>query len=92
MMIRGRFIGDAPYFAVHIQSVHFHGLVWLLADTGASRTTILDRDVRLLGIAAEALEPAGLPRKTQLLRFIRDLICGGDSISSFLAKRERRGG
>ncbi len=61
MIIRGRFIGDAPYFAVHIRSMHFHGLVWLLADTGVSRTTILDRDVRLLGIPAEALEPAALP-------------------------------
>jgi hypothetical protein len=34
MIIRGRFIGDAPYFAVHLRSAYFQGLVWLLADTG----------------------------------------------------------
>lgn len=75
MIIRGRFIGDAPYFAVHIRSVHFHGLVWLLADTGASRTTILDRDVRLLGIPAEALEPAALP-----------IVGIGGSVRSFMVR------
>lgn len=61
MIIQGRFIGDAPYFAARIRSAYFQGLVWLLADTGASRTTLLDRDVRLLGITGEALEPALLP-------------------------------
>jgi hypothetical protein len=61
MIIRGRFIGDAPYFAVHLRSPLFQGMVQLLADTGASRTTILDRDARILGISAEALEPAILP-------------------------------
>ena len=75
MIIRGRYIGDAPYFAVHIRSVHFHGLVWLLADTGASRTTILDRDVRLLGIPAEALEPASLP-----------IVGIGGSVRSFMVR------
>ena len=75
MIIRGRFIGDAPYFAVHIRSVHFHGLVWLLVDTGASRTTILDRDVRLLGIPAEALEPAALP-----------IVGIGGSVRSFMVR------
>ena len=33
MIIRGRFIGDAPYFAVHLRSAYFQGLVWLLVDT-----------------------------------------------------------
>jgi len=61
MIIRGRFIGDAPYFAVHLRAARFQGMVWFLADTGASRTTLLDRDVRLLGIKAENLEPASLP-------------------------------
>jgi hypothetical protein len=61
VIIRGRFIGDAPYFAVHLRSAHFQGLVWFLADTGASRTTLLDRDGRILGIPSEALEPALLP-------------------------------
>jgi hypothetical protein len=75
MIIRGRFIGDAPYFAVHIGSVHFHGLVWLLADTGASRTTILDRDVRLLGIPPEALQPALLP-----------IVGIGGSVRSFMVR------
>jgi len=75
MIIRGRFIGDAPYFAVHLRSGYFQGLVWLLADTGASRTTILDRDVKLLGIPAEALEPALLP-----------IVGIGGSVRSFLIR------
>ncbi len=62
MIIRGRFIGDAPYFAAHVRSEQFEGMVWLLADTGASRTTLLDRDVRRLGIPSAALEPALLLR------------------------------
>ncbi len=57
MIIQGRFIGNAPYFAVHLRSIHFQGLVWLLADTGASHTTLFDRDVKLLNIPAAALEP-----------------------------------
>jgi len=61
VIIRGRFVGDAPYFAVHLHSAHFQGLVWMLADTGASRTTLLDRDVRLLGIPGVAMEPGLFP-------------------------------
>lgn len=61
MIIRGRFIGDAPYLAVHLRAAHFHGLIWLLVDTGASRTTLLDRDVKLLRIPPESLNPALLP-------------------------------
>ncbi|MBI3329852.1 MAG: hypothetical protein HYZ81_24485 [Nitrospinae bacterium] len=70
MIIRGRFVGDAPYFASHLRSTHFQGLVWFLADTGASRTTLLDRDARLLGIPTQALEPALLPEeiKARLIR------------------------
>ena len=75
MIIRGRFIGDAPYFAVHLRSAYFQGLVWLLADTGASRTTILDRDVKILGIPAEVLEPALLP-----------IVGIGGSVRSFLIR------
>jgi hypothetical protein len=75
VIIRGRFIGDAPYFAVHLRSAYFQGLVWLLADTGASRTAILDRDVKLLGIPAEALEPALLP-----------IVGIGGSVRSFLIR------
>jgi len=75
MIIRGRFIGDAPYFAVHLRSAYFQGLVWLLADTGASRTTILDRDMKLLGIPAEALEPTLLP-----------IVGIGGSVRSFLIR------
>ena len=33
-------------------------MVWLLADTGATRTTLLDRDLRILGILFDALEPS----------------------------------
>lgn len=75
MIIRGRFIADAPYFAAHLRSAHFQGLVWLLADTGASRTTLLDRDVKLLGIAADVLEPALLP-----------IVGIGGSVRSFLVR------
>jgi hypothetical protein len=75
VIIRGRFIGDAPYFAVHVRSAYFQGLVWLLADTGASRTTLLDRDVRLLSIPPEALEPSLLP-----------IVGIGGSVRSFLMK------
>jgi len=73
MIIRGRFIGDAPYFTVRLRPAHFQGLVRLLADTGASRTTLLDRDVRLLGIQDEILEPALLP-----------IVGIGGSVRSFL--------
>ena len=73
MIIRGRFIGDAPYFTVRLRSAHFQGLVRLLADTGASSTTLLDRDVRLLGIQDEILEPALLP-----------IVGIGGSVRSFL--------
>jgi len=61
MIIQGYFIGDAPYFPVHLRHEEFEGMVWLLADTGASRTTLLDRDVGLLGLPSEALAPAPLP-------------------------------
>ena len=47
----------------------------MLADTGASRTTLLDRDVRLLGIPAIALEPALLP-----------IVGIGGSVRSFLVR------
>jgi hypothetical protein len=75
VIIRGRFIGDAPYFAVHLRSSHFQGIVWFLADTGASRTTLLDRDVALLGIPAKALEAASLP-----------VVGIGGSVRSFLVR------
>ncbi|MDP8237566.1 MAG: hypothetical protein P9X24_00620 [Candidatus Hatepunaea meridiana] len=61
MIIQGRFIGNAPYLAIYLNSTGFQGLVWLLADTGASRTTLLDRDVRLLDIPVELLKPSSLP-------------------------------
>ena len=57
MIIRGCLIGNAPYFIAHIRSKHFHGNVWFLADTGASNTTLLDRNVKLLGIPIDILEP-----------------------------------
>lgn len=76
MTIRGRFIGDAPYFAAHLASTHFQGAVWFLADTGASRTTLLDRDAKLLSIPAQALEPAALP-----------LVGIGGSVRSFVVRR-----
>jgi len=61
MIIQGYFIGDAPYFPVHLRHEEFEGMVWLLADTGASRTTLLDRDLGLLNPPSEALAPAPLP-------------------------------
>ena len=35
MIIRGRFIGNAPYSGIHLRSTHFRGLVWLFMDTEA---------------------------------------------------------
>jgi hypothetical protein len=61
VIIRGRFVAGAPYFDAHLRSRHFQGLVSFLADTGASRTTLLDRDVQLLGIPGRALTPASNP-------------------------------
>lgn len=61
MIIQGNFIGDVPYFVVHIESSYFHGDVRFLADTGASITTLLDRDYLLLRIPFTALEPLMLP-------------------------------
>jgi hypothetical protein len=61
LIVRGRFTADAPYFSIHLNSPHFHGSVQFLADTGASRTVLLDRDRRLLRIPAQALEPTRLP-------------------------------
>lgn len=75
MIIRGRFIGDAPYFSVYLKSTGFEGFVRLLADTGASRTTLLDRDVKLLGIEDTYLEPTSLP-----------IVGIGGSVRSFLIK------
>lgn len=60
MIVRGRFIGDAPYFALHLRAPDFEGMVWMLADTGASRTILVDRDVRSLRIPAGSLEPSSL--------------------------------
>jgi hypothetical protein len=56
--IQGSFVGDAPYFAVRLRSSHVQGLAWLLADTGASRTVLMDREVRQLGLSVAALQPA----------------------------------
>lgn len=76
MIVRGRFIGDAPYFAVHLSSTYFHGLVWFLLDTGASRTTLLDRDSRLLNIPSGVLVPSSLP-----------IVGIGGSVRSFLIQQ-----
>jgi hypothetical protein len=61
VIIQGRFIGDAPYFSANLRSVNFEGFVWLMADTGSSRTTLLDRDVKLLKIPSSEMIPASLP-------------------------------
>jgi hypothetical protein len=61
VIIPGRFIGDAPYFSVRVRLAQLERGIWLLADTGAARTTLLDRDVGQLGIPATLLEPASLP-------------------------------
>ena len=37
MIIRGRFIGDAPHFAVHIRSARFQGLVCTKLESFDSR-------------------------------------------------------
>ncbi len=48
-------MGDAPYFVVHLRSQYFEGFVWFLVDTGASRTTLLNRDVHLLNVPVNQL-------------------------------------
>ena len=58
MIIAGRFIDDAPYFPVTLVYGEHQGVIWLLADVGASHTTILDRDFEYLGIPFSALELA----------------------------------
>jgi hypothetical protein len=58
LIIAGRFIDDAPYFPATIVVGEWHGVVWLLADVGASHTAILDRDLRSLNIPSSALEQA----------------------------------
>ena len=73
MIIRGRFIGDAPYLAAHLRAIHFQGMVWFLVDTGASRTTLLDRDTQLLSVPIRALVPSSLP-----------IVGIGGSVRSFL--------
>jgi hypothetical protein len=60
LTILGRFVGGAPYFAALIEAGGFRGFLWLLADTGASHTTLLDRDIARIGIPVSALEPAPL--------------------------------
>lgn len=47
----------------------------MLADTGASRTTLLDRDVWQMGIPAVALDPALLP-----------IVGIGGSVRSFIVR------
>jgi hypothetical protein len=74
MIIKGRFIGNAPYFVAHLQSTHFQGITWLLVDTGASRTTLLDYDVRQLRVPPQALHP--IPMLTGI----------GGSVPSFLVR------
>ncbi|OGP75686.1 MAG: hypothetical protein A2V86_15410 [Deltaproteobacteria bacterium RBG_16_49_23] len=75
MIIRGRYIGDTPYLAGYLSIAHFQGMIWFLVDTGASRTTLLDRDARLLSIAPDLLIPSQLP-----------IVGIGGSVRSFLLK------
>ncbi len=75
MYYRGHFIGDALYLAVHFCSQFFEEMVWLLCDIGASRTTILDRDIKHLKIPRKALEPAEIP-----------IVGIGGSVRSFVLK------
>jgi hypothetical protein len=56
MIITGRFIHDAPYFPANVVVGDWHGVVWLLADVGASHTAFLDRDLKILGVSSSALE------------------------------------
>lgn len=58
MIIRGCFVGDAPHFDARLRFDHAEGPVRFLADTGASRTTIMDHDARILGVSYEDLEAA----------------------------------
>lgn len=56
MIIAGRFLRDAPFFPANIIISEHQGVVWLLADVGASYTAILDRDLEYLGVSSSTLE------------------------------------
>jgi hypothetical protein len=58
LIIAGRFIDDAPYFPATLVYGEHQGVIWLLADVGASHTTILGRDLEYLDIPFSKLELA----------------------------------
>lgn len=57
-MITGFFKGDAGYINAHIisQSLGIDETVEFLVDTGASRTTLIDKDVIFLGLDYNSLK------------------------------------
>jgi len=59
--VRGLLRGGAPYFLVWVRTASIRGAVWLLADTGAPRTTLLDTGAKSLHIPPADLEPAPSP-------------------------------
>ena len=61
MIVRGRFRDGVPYFGAWISFAGMERFVWLLADTGAARSTLLDHDVRRLQIPAALLIRAEQP-------------------------------
>ena len=61
MTVRGLVRDGAPYFHVWIRTASVRGAVWLLADTGAPRTTLLETGAESLHIPPDNLEPAPSP-------------------------------
>jgi len=60
LIIRGFLLGDAPFFPGRVSIASHEGRVWFLADTGATRTLLLDHDAQALGLTMSELEPASL--------------------------------
>jgi hypothetical protein len=75
VIIPGCFVGDAPHFDARIRIARIEGPVRFLADTGASRTILMDHDARILGISYDDLEPAPV-----------DMVGIGGSVRSFLSR------
>jgi len=61
MIIPGRFVGNVPFFPVVVCFEGRETLIQLLADTGSSRTVILDSDFDALRIPPEKLVPMAYP-------------------------------
>lgn len=61
MIIQGTIKDGSPCFVVYLHSEHFNEIVWMLADTGANKTTLLDSDLLRLDISEHFMIPLKKP-------------------------------